>query len=746
MHFRNLTKALCLISRAPPERNAAGVQGAASSVLEPAQRSSSSQTRKRVDNGTHATTLLQPSNAPLAAGAAWWRMQEKRAEYSPPGEQLQPDGPKRDEAPLCVLHFKDAAEKPNGDGTTAHVEERAEVNKTRNRLAACAFIADQSFFDKGDAVTTKQVQGQPQNRSNEQVNCLQLQGAVRFFLVQSGSYKYWRAREGLRAAYADLKTASEQLDKKIKQLREELEEVVRGKNGCMLSILEYDRADSGSGSSRRRHKSNKSHGLYRLKADPGGDLIFLPRGEGFAACSLEEFRQKTSAYHRTTKKLEKLEGTRDALSLLLDSAEAVLYQKGRIVSASDASGSSSFLKKGAGASASSGIGGVADMKMGFGSDHELSGGNELGIPSIYTSILAPMETEIETQTAVMLAVLKDAVDVSASPASDASTGAAFLSERFERHTNEPLVHCAVCKAQLPQSLMLCNNGNGGDARTASEGNPNGNDDKVAKRSAPNCCLLCADRIRHDRKICPQRFLAESRRHNVEAGQHEKSARSTGAALKSHIFCPHQHRCLACDNTAFVRCGECGLARGGADEVQDLVTKLVQGEQSAAAQGNKSFAHLFLDFDLTLCSTKGGANPLKGAHELDSELVDVIKYLLSGERKHECAEMPQCTHDDDHVEDDSAAGFPEEQNKRDLTTGRVTILTKNPHREEIRSFVQRETGLSVRVVTVPGRSSKREWVAEKLQQGSVVFVDDDINEHAAIGNLPNLWRIHFTRDE
>ncbi|CAD7973823.1 unnamed protein product [Amoebophrya sp. A25] len=133
-------------------------------------------------------------------------------------------------------------------------------------------------------------------------------------------------------------------------------------------------------------------------------------------------------------------------------------------------------------------------------------------------------------------------------------------------------------------------------------------------------------------------------------------------------------------------------------------------------------HLFFDFDLTLCSTKGGANPLSGNHALDPELVDLIVDFL--ER---------------NIDGDSAAGgarpSPTTASTRRPLVSSVTILTKNPHREEIATFIaQTNPALRhVRVVTVPGKMSKKKWIVDEiLERGTevCVFIDDDIHEHAA----------------
>ena len=80
------------------------------------------------------------------------------------------------------------------------------------------------------------------------------------------------------------------------------------------------------------------------------------------------------------------------------------------------------------------------------------------------------------------------------------------------------------------------------------------------------------------------------------GEREKKGRAiipTPTAWGS--FCPHSLRCFVCD--AF-SCRRCALTRGDGEDVAAL-----------AEEFGASLRVLFLDFDRTLCSTRGGANPL-----------------------------------------------------------------------------------------------------------------------------------------
>ena len=131
--------------------------------------------------------------------------------------------------------------------------------------------------------------------------------------------------------------------------------------------------------------------------------------------------------------------------------------------------------------------------------------------------------------------------------------------------------------------------------------------------------------------------------------------------------------------------------------------------------------VFLDFDRTLCSTKSGASPLRGAHALDAE-------LLSATAMH-----------------------------------RVYVLTRNSHAEDIRAFLA-ERGVRVAGVhtTRKGRS-KGEFIAQTLAElqrapsagaqpesrdgaPRAIFVDDSAAEvcDARIAGDERVFRVLFQR--
>jgi hypothetical protein len=210
--------------------------------------------------------------------------------------------------------------------------------------------------------------------------------------------------------------------------------------------------------------------------------------------------------------------------------------------------------------------------------------------------------------------------------------------------------------------------------------------------------------------------------------YESRARTNadGRAAASHAFCPHQAKCAVCDG-GFLPCPVCKLARGDGERCAEICAELVPAPPRA----------VFVDFDRTLCSTKGGRSPLLGLHTLDSELAGL------------------------------AATFP------------VHVVTRNPHRAEIESFLAARGVAVAGVHVVPKRVSKAEVMVALLpdlrreergvhggvpphaeaQSGDAdppaaslpsphviaVFIDDDVRElsRTTVAELP-LLRVLFRR--
>ena len=199
------------------------------------------------------------------------------------------------------------------------------------------------------------------------------------------------------------------------------------------------------------------------------------------------------------------------------------------------------------------------------------------------------------------------------------------------------------------------------------------------------------------------------------------------------WCVHDRRCLACDGWS---CTACRFHQGDGTDVAALVASLQP-------------ACLFLDFDRTLCSTRGGS-PLKGTHSVDEELVALCSQLA----------------------------------------GRVHVVTRNAHVEDICTFLAAKGLPDVPVHRVPKPLAKAQVVCddrwckpashdtneqggddegmERTRQGQrldqsdvapgrgssspvrprpvVLFVDDTMGEHmrAEVRDAPHVVRFLFAR--
>ena len=116
--------------------------------------------------------------------------------------------------------------------------------------------------------------------------------------------------------------------------------------------------------------------------------------------------------------------------------------------------------------------------------------------------------------------------------------------------------------------------------------------------------------------------------DVAAGSTPRERAAAGLTA-AHPFCPHQSRCAACDG-GFVSCGECRLAQG-------------DGEAVLAAIDTWRPSKLFLDFDLTLCSTRGGANPLSGARNVHTHIYGSYTCTHTHTRTRTRTPTRACTH-------------------------------------------------------------------------------------------------------
>eukprot|EP00040_Diaphanoeca_grandis_P029821 m.175417 g.175417 ORF g.175417 m.175417 type:complete len:648 (+) comp31818_c0_seq1:216-2159(+) len=163
--------------------------------------------------------------------------------------------------------------------------------------------------------------------------------------------------------------------------------------------------------------------------------------------------------------------------------------------------------------------------------------------------------------------------------------------------------------------------------------------------------------------------------------------SAGCA-KKRSFCPHDSQCFVCDQWS---CSKCQLLRG-------------DGEDVAAMVENFRPYVVCLDFDRTVASTKGGANPLQGSHTVDPTL------LL-------------------------------------LRHPNVHIVTRNSHKEQIKEFLAREGFVVQGIHSVKQENrSKADAIFELLPEGKqAIFVDDDIKELCDPRlEHPRICRVLFVR--
>ena len=174
------------------------------------------------------------------------------------------------------------------------------------------------------------------------------------------------------------------------------------------------------------------------------------------------------------------------------------------------------------------------------------------------------------------------------------------------------------------------------------------------------CIVCELDERQERGRCPYRTNCAS------------------------PFCPHSARCFVCDAWS---CGECQLIRGDGEDVAAMALDLQPDV-------------VFLDFDRTLCTTRGGGSPLVGSHTVDPDLMSLV-----------------CNR----------------------PVGSVHIVTRNSYREDIKEFLRRSALPDcIPIHTVKKHQSKAEVVCDPIHTAGsaaegkrppvVLFVDDSVAEH------------------
>ena len=227
--------------------------------------------------------------------------------------------------------------------------------------------------------------------------------------------------------------------------------------------------------------------------------------------------------------------------------------------------------------------------------------------------------------------------------------------------------------------------------TATEQQPGENKGKRTGTD-PHCCVLCnATRptLWIHRGVC------------FECDDLSRAAGKCPFALQNsrcdpRLFCVHGNCgdrgvCLLCDNSW---CGACRFYRGDGEEVLRLAS-LLQPEV------------IYLDWDRTFCSTRGGGSPLKGQHTLDQELLTLVH---------------------DRVSENDASSVAQKRT--------VHIVTRNSYRDDIVVFLEQH-GLGradVPIHTVTKGQSKVDVIHRTANLTSagvgtvrVLFVDDSIEE-------------------
>ena len=163
--------------------------------------------------------------------------------------------------------------------------------------------------------------------------------------------------------------------------------------------------------------------------------------------------------------------------------------------------------------------------------------------------------------------------------------------------------------------------------------------------------------------------------------------------KDAWFCAHQGLCFKCDNRP--SCGACRFYSGDGEDVVGHAERL-------------GAAKVFLDWDRTFCSTKSGADPTRGNHDLDASLLALAQ--------------------------------------RD--PARVVVVTRSSARAGILAFLSKHHAANVRVRSVKLEDiSKADAIRSELGDGeTAVFADDDITELAApeIAGDARVHRVLFLR--
>lgn len=217
------------------------------------------------------------------------------------------------------------------------------------------------------------------------------------------------------------------------------------------------------------------------------------------------------------------------------------------------------------------------------------------------------------------------------------------------------------------------------------------------------CFRCEEELRAA-GICPFR------------GGGDEPGAEKGGRCPPGAFCPHHRRCVACERWS---CDACGVRCGDGEDV----AALVESEQPRA---------VFLDFDRTLCTTKSGANPTRGRHAADPDLLAVAA------SRRETHVVTRNSHVDDVAAWMRANGVREPRVHhvgKGVSKGRVIA-------DILRELESREDDPTAR----EARDGEGDENGEKQRRARGIFADDGVAEllDPEVAAIPGLVRVLFSR--
>ena len=217
-------------------------------------------------------------------------------------------------------------------------------------------------------------------------------------------------------------------------------------------------------------------------------------------------------------------------------------------------------------------------------------------------------------------------------------------------------------------------------------------ERVARAEGKMRCARC------DRSYSKLWISANTRACVVcEHDARQRGTCPTASACGSAFVCPHARACLRCER---VSCDACGVSRGDAEDVAQLV------------ETTRAFC-VFLDFDRTMCATKAGASPLP------ANFRDLPEDALENAARRRAADAALLALARSHA--------------------RAYVVTRNSHVEAIETYLRVHGVARPNVRRVMPGESKGPTIARALEEERLragedvdvdapsVFVDDDVRE-------------------